>query len=98
MDDSLSFVGLQDPGVKPSEGLMRLSFHILGMPSQTHWGGPSSGVREDESAGGLSAVSVLECKPLFKTSEAQSLGFWTLLCGNEVHWINMTSVFDSAGV
>ena len=36
----------------------------------------SSGVRGDELAGGLLAVSILRCKPSLKTLEAQSL--WVL--------------------
>lgn len=38
MDDSLSFVGLQDPEVRPSDGSNVLNFHICGVSGQTHWG------------------------------------------------------------
>ena len=70
-------MGLQDPGVKPSDGsdAFKIS-HSWSAQSNSLGGWPSNGVRGDESAEGLSAVSVFECKPLFKTSEAQSLWVW----------------------
>ena len=74
MDDLLSFLGSQDPEVKPSDGFDALKFsHSRSTWSNSLGAWPSSWVRVDASAEGLSAVPVFECKPLFKMSEALSL-------------------------
>ena len=79
MDNTLSLVGLQDPGVKPSDGSNVSKFsHSRSTWSNSLGGWPSSGERKDELAGGLLAVSIFRCKPLLKTLEAQSL--WVLGC------------------
>ena len=74
MDDLLSFLGSQDPEVKPSDGFDALKFsHSTSTWSNSLGAWPSSWVRVDASADGLLAVPVFECKPLFKMLEALSL-------------------------
>ena len=78
MDDSPSFVGLQDPGVKLSDGSDMFKFsHSRSAQSNSLGKWPLSGVRGDESAGGLSAVSVVKLSSI----SIRSRGRWPSLWG-----------------